>query len=199
MNTVTRSGDWRRAAQILAGSPAKLSSAVSKALQQEAHKLRAEIVQGLTQQAPGGEAITPPAASTLAARRLQGFGGTKALIVRADLRNSVAVVVRRGEVFIGVPRSARGADGRSLVQIAEIHEFGSAPTVIPMTDAMRRFLFVLFKASGQRPAQGGAGRGVVVTQTPARPFLRPAFERFKQGAQRRFIARVAELMELGGR
>jgi hypothetical protein len=33
---------------------------------------------------------------------------------------------------------------------------------------------------------------------PARPFLRPAFERFRKGAGRRFLERVAEHLGLRG-
>jgi metal-dependent amidase/aminoacylase/carboxypeptidase family protein len=38
--------------------------------------------------------IEPPAASTLAARKARGFKGTKALIVTAQLRNSITYVVK---------------------------------------------------------------------------------------------------------
>ena len=62
---------------------------------------------------------------------------------------------------------------------------------------MRRFLFVLLKKAGKKPTKG-SGRGVVVVQVPARPFLRPAFERFRQGASRRFLERVAKQLGLRG-
>jgi len=54
-------------------------------VRQEAHALRNDIVQGLTSQAPGGEPLKPPSPLTIAARQLEGFGGSKALIVRGDL------------------------------------------------------------------------------------------------------------------
>jgi hypothetical protein len=38
---------------------------------------------------------------------------------------------------------------------------------------------------------------VVVIRVPPRPFLRPAFETFKKGAQRRFLERVARLAGFG--
>ena len=192
-----RTGDWARARQLLAAGPQRLRSAIGVAIRQEAQGLRNEIVQGLTSQAPGGEPITPPAPLTLAARQLEGFGGTKALLVRGDLRNSITVIVEGDEAFIGVPRSARSSGGESLVDLAQLHEYGGPPVIIPITPKMRRFLFALLRQAGKEPT-GGSGRGVVVVQVPARPFLRPAFEKFREGASRRFLERVAQQLGFGG-
>lgn len=194
---VMRTGDWARARQLLAAGPQRLRSAIGVAIRQEAQGLRNEIVQGLTSQAPGGEPIKPPAPLTLATRQLEGFGGTKALLVRGDLRNSITVIVEGDEAFIGVPRSARSSGGESLVDLAQLHEYGGPPVVIPITPKMRRFLFALLRQAGKEPT-GGSGRGVVVVQVPARPFLRPAFEKFREGASRRFLERVAQQLGFGG-
>jgi len=194
---VMRTGDWARARQLLAAGPQRLRSAIGVAIRQEAQGLRNEIVQGLTSQAPGGEPIKPPAPLTLAARQLEGFGGTKALLVRGDLRNSITVVVEGDEAFIGVPRSARSSGGEGLVDLAQLHEYGGPPVIIPITPKMRRFLFALLRQAGKEPT-GGSGRGVVVVQVPARPFLRPAFEKFREGASRRFLERVAQQLGFGG-
>jgi len=191
---VSRTGDWARARRLLTAAPQRLQAAIGTAVRQEAHALRNEIVQGLTRQAPGGEPLKPPSPLTIAARELEGFGGTKALIVRGDLRNSITVVVQGDEAFIGVSRSARSKDGASMVDLAKLHEFGGPPVIIPMTPKMRRFLFALLRQAGKEPT-GGGGRGVIVVQVPARPFLRPAFEKFREGASRRFLERVAR--ELG--
>lgn len=189
-----RVGDWARARKLLSAAPERLRSAVGIALRQEAHVLRNEMVQGLTKQAPGGDPIKPPSELTIAARQLRGFKGTKALLVRGDLRNSITVVIDGDEAFIGILRTARSKDGKNLVNLAEIHEYGGPPVVIPMTPKMRRFLFALFRQMGKEP-RGEGGRGVVVVQVPARPFLRPAFNKFREGASRRFLERVAK--ELG--
>jgi phage gpG-like protein len=194
---VMRTGDWARARQLLAAGTQRLRSAIGVAIRQEAQGLRNEIVQGLTSQAPGGEPIKPPAPLTLAARQLEGFGGTKALLVRGDLRNSITVIVEGDEAFIGVPRSARSSGGESLVDLAQLHEYGGPPVIIPITPKMRRFLFALLRQAGKEPT-GGSGRGVVVVQVPARPFLRPAFEKFREGASRRFLERVAQQLGFGG-
>ena len=187
---VSRTGDWARARRLLTAAPQRLQAAIGTAVRQEAHALRNEIVQGLTRQAPGGEPLKPPSPLTIAARELEGFGGTKSLIVRGDLRNSITVVVQGDEAFIGVSRSARSKDGASMVDLAKLHEFGGPPVIIPMTPKMRRFLFALLRQAGKEPT-GGSGRGVIVVQVPARPFLRPAFDKFREGAGRRFLERVA--------
>lgn len=187
---VSRTGDWARARRLLTAAPQRLQAAIGTAVRQEAHALRNEIVQGLTSQAPGGETLKPPSPLTIAARQLEGFGGSKALIVRGDLRNSITVIVQGDEAFIGVSRSARSKDGASMVDLAKLHEFGGPPVIIPMTPKMRRFLFALLRQAGKEPT-GGSGRGVIVVQVPARPFLRPAFDKFREGASRRFLERVA--------
>lgn len=195
--SVRKTGDWALARRILAEGPAKLRGSIGTAMRQEAELLRGEIVNGITTQAPGGEAFKPLSPLTLAARKLAGFGGTKALLVRGDLRNSIAAIVRGDEAFVGVPRKARSKDGRSLVDVAQVQEFGSNPIVIPITPRMRRFLFALLRQAGKEPS-GGSGKGVVVVTIPARPFLRPAFKKFSEGAQRRFLGRVAAQLGWGG-
>lgn len=191
---VSRTGDWARARRLLTAAPQRLQAAIGTAVRQEAHALRNEIVQGLTSQSPGGEPLKPPSPLTIAARQLEGFGGSKALIVRGDLRNSITVFVQGDEAFVGVSRSARSKDGASMVDLAKLNEFGGPPVIIPMTPKMRRFLFALLRQAGKEPT-GGSGRGVIVVQVPARPFLRPAFDKFREGASRRFLERVAR--ELG--
>lgn len=191
---VSRTGDWARARRLLTAAPQRLQAAIGTGVRQEAYALRNEIVQGLTSQSPGGEPLKPPSPLTIAARQLEGFGGSKALIVRGDLRNSITVIVQGDEAFIGVSRSARSKDGASMVDLAKLHEFGGPPVIIPMTPKMRRFLFALLRQAGKEPT-GGNGRGVIVVQVPARPFLRPAFDKFREGASRRFLERVAR--ELG--
>lgn len=120
-----RTGDWARARRLITGGAERLQDAVRVALRQEAQVLRNQIVQGLTSQAPGGEPLRPPAPLTLAARELQGFGGTKALVVRGDLRNSIAVIIDGEDVFIGIRRSARSSSASLVWQ-----RLGLAPSAI---------------------------------------------------------------------
>ncbi len=194
--SIQKTGDWKKARDLLAAGPCRLQQAIEKALAQEAHQLRKEIVQGLTKQAPGGTEIKPPSPWTLAKRRLRGFRGSKSLLVAGDLRNSIAVHQNKLEVFIGISRKARGKTGDALFDVAKLNEFGSDPIVIPITPAMRAFIAKL-KQKGKIPTKSGAGVGVVVLQIPARPFLRPAFEAFKRGAQQRFLKRVSKRLFKG--
>jgi hypothetical protein len=188
---VTKTGDWALARSLLSSAPTQLKAAIGTALRQEAQLLRKEIVAGITSQAPGGEPFRELSPLTLAARKLAGFKGTKALIVRADLRNAIAAIVRGDEAFIGVPRKAKGKRGSPLVDVARIHEFGAGPFVVPITPAMRRYLFVLLSKAQKAQRHPGSSKGVIVVTIPARPFLRPAFRVFEKGASTRFLKRVA--------
>lgn len=194
---VRRTGDWARARKLVAAGPERLKLATDRALRQEAEGLRTEVVRGITTQSPGGKKLAPLSPWTLAARRLQGFSGTKALLRRADLRNGIRAVVRGPAAFIGVPRKARSRDGERLVDVARVQEEGSAPIIIPITPRMRRFIHAVREQAGipRRAGPVQQGTRVVVTQVRARPFLRPAFAKFKRGAQKRFLNRVAK--ELG--
>lgn len=194
---VRQTGDWGLARRLLARGPARLRESIGTAVRQEAQLLRKTIVEGLTNQAPGGQPIAPLAPTTLAARALKGFRGTKALLRRGDLRSSITVVMDGDEAFVGVLRKARGRSGAKLANVAEIEEWGAGPFVVPLTPKMRRFLFLVLRKAGAVSDGEGVGKGVVVIRIPPRPFLRPAFEAFKRGAQGRFLRRVAQLSGFG--
>ncbi len=198
---VKRTGSWSLARELLQAAPARLKVATDRALRQEAEQLRSEVVEGITKQAPAGQPFSPLSRFTLAKRRLGKFAGSKALIRNADLRNAVSATVRNGEAFVGVPRKAKGRDGASLADVAKLNEFGSDPIVIPITPKMHRYFFVLRRELGD----DGAARsghfstpGVIVTRIPARPFLRPVFDKFRREAGKRFLARVARQLKFGG-
>lgn len=206
---VVLTGAWLVARRILATGAPRVRRAIDQAVMQEAQLLRGEIVRGLTEQAPGGNPIRPLAQSTILKRRLLRFQGTKALIVRSDLRRSVTVQRTSAGAFVGVLRSARGRDGASLANVAQMNEFGSRPIVIRITPRMRRFLIAMFgKGEGGRDRrgrftssafQGGPGTGIVVVQIPARPFVRPAVEKLfsnESEVRDRFLGRIAR--QLGG-
>ena len=187
---VRRTGDWAAVRKLLAAMPTQVKPAVQRALLQEAHVLRGQMVKGLVAQAPGDAPLRPLAALTLATRRLAGFGGTKALIRRGDLLGAIAVVVTGDQIFIGVPRAAKTRDGDRLADVATAHEYGTDPIVIPITPHMRRFLAALFRAAGKPLPPRGSGKGVVVVQIPARPFVRPVFTAFQRGFTERVLDRV---------
>lgn len=197
---VAKFGDWRGARSVLSRIAGGFHTTLARALRQEAEGLRKEIVEGLASQAPGGQTLRPLAETTLAARRLERFGGTKALIRRGDLRKSIAVDVRGLTAFVGVP--SKVVDGENLVDIAQMNEFGAGPFVIVMTPAMRRYLFVLLRNAGVTThAVGGGGAassGTVVVRIPERPFLRPAIAAWRKGVRERFLRRVGSSLGLGG-
>ena len=186
-------GDWALARRLLAGAGARVAWSIDAAVREEALRLQREIVLGLRNQAPGGRPIRPLAPTTLAKRQMRRFRGTKALIDRGDLLRSITTEVKDGVAFVGVSRKARTRDGSALVDVAARNELGAAPVAIPLTPKSRRFLFALLaQATGLGGGGGPRVPGAVVVRTPARPFLRPAFERSRKGAAERFLRRVAK-------
>lgn len=173
-----KTGDWARARRVFANLGQKVERATDAAVLQEGHFLRGQMVQGITDQAPGGKQFKPLSPLTLAARRLRRFRGTKALMVRGDLRNQITVMRKGKRVFVGVLKTATGRDGKKLINIANVHEFGEV-IVIKVTPKMRRYLAMLYRAAGipRVSGPGGGGKDVVVIRIPARPFIRPVFER----------------------
>lgn len=172
---VKLTGDWRRAGRILGSGIAKLDRAMNIALKQEGQFFRAELVKGIRSQAPGGKAFKPLSPVTLARRRARGFGGTKALIETASMIRSIVVIQVGSVVFVGILYSARNREGKSLVNIAAVHEFGAIVT-----------------RSIHSVQREGASLSVAIV-IPARPFFRPVFKQFYNNleAQRRFVQRVA--------
>lgn len=178
-------GDWGKLGSILASLPRKVEVATKKAVMKEAHFLRTKIVEGIKEQAPGGQHFKPLAPETIAVRKFKGFNGTKALIRTGTLRNSIKVVDAQGTIFIGVHRNAKTKDGKNMVDIAAIHEFGAGPIVTKITPKMRAFLMAAFRQAGLKGPYG-AGSGILITKIPARPFIGPVFEKYtgKQSVDR---------------
>ena len=174
-------GDWGKALRICGSMMQKLEQTQKRAVLQEAHFLRGEVVKGIREGAPGGKEFKPLSPETLAIRKFEGFGGTKPLIRRGDLRNSIVVKSVGDMVFVGVLRTARGKDGQALVNVAETHEFGRGPFVVPITPKSRRFYHAALAKAGLASKGGGHGGGgvaVAIVTIPARPFLTPVFEKF---------------------
>jgi phage gpG-like protein len=197
---VTKVGDWQLARRLISSAEGRFKDATGKAVLQEAQFFRTKIVEGMREQAHGGEPFKAVAPTTLAIRRFRGFKGTKALLVRGDLRNSVTVVKEGSGAFVGVLRTAKGQVGQPLVNVAAVHEFGSRPIAVKLTPKARRFLHAAFKSAGlDAPPGDKPSVGIAVIKVPARPFLRPVFEKYggdPAEVSRRFLGRVARL--LGG-
>ena len=189
-----QTGDWARARQLLAAAPSRLQAAITSAIEGESQVLRDRIVSGLT--SSGGQALTPLAASTLAARRIAGTGGSRALVRTGALRDAVVARVSGKEAFGGVSRKA-GHGGLDTAALAQLHESGAGPFVVRLSPKARRFLFATLGASGAPRTSQGQGTGVAVIRSPPRPFLRPAFEADRNGAPERVFARVARSLGWG--
>lgn len=200
MAGISLSGDWAQAGKILRKGPMKMRVAIDRAVMAEAQLFRKMVVEGFRTQSPGGKKFEPLKETTLAMRRFKGFRGTKALNVRGDLRNSIKVVKDQTpngvEAFVGVLKSARSKDGKSLINIAEVMEFGSRPILINVTPAMRRFLAMVFRKElpgfGTTGDGGGLSRGIIIVKIPARPFIRPVADAAFKGpkAAARYKSRV---------
>lgn len=174
MTGIKKTGPWAKAAALLAAAPRRMQAALDKALLQEGQFLRTKIVEGIREQAPGGQPFLPLAPTTLAIRQFRGFRGTKALLVAGDLRNSITVTKDGDRVFVGVHRTARSRSGKSLVDIAALQEQGSRPIVVRLTPRARAFLHAAFRRAGlDRPRRGHAGIGIAVQRIPPRPFMGP--------------------------
>lgn len=193
-------GEWETALTTLARAPRDFANAKRTALLQEAQFFRTKIIQGLGEQAPGGRAFKPLAPTTIAMRKFLGFKGTKALMRRGDLRNSIVVQEVGDQIFVGILRQAKNSKGESLIDVAKLNEFGSKPIIIKITPRMARFLHMAFRKSGgfgNRMGPPRAGTGLIVVQIPARPFLAPVFEKYggNDEAQKRYADRIVKLMK----
>ncbi len=203
MGTILQVGAWPLARRILRTSPQRVQRALDIAVQQEAHYFRQRVVEGMREQAPGGQQFKPLAPLTLALRKLRGFGGSKALLVRGDLRNSITVQrLGSGTAFVGVLRTAKGRNGQPLANIAELNEYGSRPIIIRVTQKMREVLGMAARLMGkesprQSGGDGGSSSNIMVIRIPARPFLRPIAEKFfrPEDVKKRFLARVGRALD----
>lgn len=181
--SLTLFGDWAKALTMASSMERRFRVAAKAAVMREAQLFRTQVVKGLRNQAPGGEAIKPLSPLTLAIRALLGFKGTKALIRRGDLLNNIVAQSVPGDIpgaFVGVLRTARNTAGEDLVKIAEMNEFGSGPILIPITPKSSRFFHLALARAGIDPHStgqgGGGGLNIAIVKIPARPFLQPAFD-----------------------
>ena len=204
MSGIVKTGPWAEVRKALKSGGGELKEALRKSVLQEAHYLRAKVVEGIKEQAPGGEKFVPLAPTTLATRKSDGFGGAKALIVHTPgLHDSITVSEHGESVFVGVLRSARGADGAELANVASIHEYGAGPFVIRVTEAMRRYLMGMLREQGLLDGSGSGtmASGFLVIRIPPRPFLGPVWRQEAQPASKledRLVARLKQnLGEIG--
>ena len=195
--TVRKTGDWAKVRAVLQRGAAKMKGAIRGSVREEGTLLRKTVVRGLEEQALGGKALAPLSPLTLAARELAGHRGDKALVAGRALVRSIRSIARGDVVFVGVPKGARADDGTSLAEVARTQELGAGPLVVPMTPAMRRFLFAMFARAGRTDRSRGSGKGVVVIHVPPRPFLEPAARVHLRDSAKRVRRYLGEKTGLG--
>lgn len=192
-------GEWAPVLKTLKDAPRDFKEAKHRALLGEAEFFKKALVLGIRDQAPGGRAFKPLSPTTIAMRQFLGFKGTKALIERGDLWRGITVFDLTEEVFVGVLRTAKNQDGKSLADIAQLNEEGSKPIVIHMTPKMAALLHAAFRASGYGNRMGppAPSTGIIVVQVPARPVFGPVFATLGQAdiASKRFAERFIKEMK----
>lgn len=195
---IQKTGEWGKAQKTLSNLSRNLLKAGEQALLQEGLDLENEIKNGIQSQAPGGQPFKPLKKTTLAVRKFKRRGGTKILQVSNAMKRSVVTKKIGYKVFVGILRGAKSKDGRSIANIGDVHEHGRTFSVT-VTPKMRRYLFAAFKKAGiHDPAKAkGVAKTVWLIRIPPRPFMEPAFKRWKKkggGIKRRYGLRVSKLL-----
>lgn len=202
MSFIKKTGDWNRARSVMTGLGERWLKAREQATKQEALFMERRLKEGLRNQAPGDKAFQPLSKMTLLGRRQAGFKGSKALLRSGTLLRSIGTTsfpTSSGTTgyLVGILRSARGPNGESLIDIAEVHENGAGPFVIQMTPAMRRRLFVMLKGQPKDPARApSASPGYVIVRIPARPIFGPTLAKWGKPSdvKARFYDRIDRIM-----
>lgn len=181
---VQKVGDWQKAAKILNGLAGRFHRALIVGLSRTGQMMRDETRKGIRAQAPGGQPFEPLSEFTIANK-----GSSKALIDDGDLINSITFKVNPEQlsVFVGILRTAtsknEGSGETYLTNIARVHEEGA---LIPVTPKMRAYFRhrwgINLKASTTH------------ITIPARPFIKPTFEKYAPRAQERFREAVDKVL-----
>lgn len=191
-----RTGDWKKAGDILGNLGMNAGRAFDQAAMREAHFFERKLKEGIQSGAPGGHVYRPLSPLSLAIRKFEGFKGKKPLIQSGAMLRSIHVVKRGGLYFVGIDRSAKTEDGESLMDIAQLHEEGASFTV-EVTPAARKFLAMVMKEAGLGSGGGGGGGATIaVIRIPARPTFGPIMEMWgkPEDVKKRFEDRVLRIL-----
>ena len=124
-------GDWDKAINLLSNNPIK--RAIDLARNQIGIAGASMVKKGISDGAPGGKPFAPLSDWTKKRK-----GSSKPLIDESNLIGSITHELSgNSEVWIGARRGKRTKDGKDVLDIAAVHEFG---TVIPVTPEMRAYL-----------------------------------------------------------
>ncbi len=197
-------GQWTEAAKRMALMAAK-TVAISGALGTEALMHEKDIKLGITFQNPGGKRFRRISFFTRTARKAQKFSGTKALIVRGDLRAAVKTTGPIGATdwFVGIKKTATSSDGTKLVDVALINEFGHKKPIIINVDqkgkngkSPRDYFMALFLKGLTKAPLKASTTILVIRRIPQRPFIRPVQEKHKPGQDKRIMDNIFRNMGL---
>lgn len=215
MSNVRMTGNWSEFARTLGriSSPQLWKASSSKAMGKEAHRLRNLIVKGFNSQGSSGTKWKKLSRLTVALRKAMGFSGTKALMRTGDLRNSIKARKEGEDWFTGVHRKEKSRDGKRLVNIAMVHEFGSKkPIKIVVTEKLRKFFMAMFLKSTTPAQRKKLGRGkmpkyavmplsqskrVIITRIRKRPFIGPVWNSEKDKSSKNIIRDTMRGVGLG--
>lgn len=120
--------------------------------------------------------------------------GTKPLFRTGQLRRSITVEKLSVQKYrVGVDKNAKTDDGKKIVDIAAVHEFG---VTFPVDDKVRRwFMFLFLKGITSAPLT----KSKTEITIPKRPFLKPAIDKFIPGFTARFARRYEAYITGKGR
>jgi phage gpG-like protein len=161
-------GEWQATLHDLRAYARNLERASQAAITKEAHHWANEVRSGIRKQTTA--TLARPPWPSLKPSTVERKGSSKALIDTGTLLRSIkAERVSRWRWHIGVRRGAKSKNGKSVVNIAAVHEFGTTIGVV-------------------------SERGPVKIVIPARPFLRPIHRVMSKELERRLMGRLAEEM-----
>jgi hypothetical protein len=194
---LTLTGEWKKAMQTTATMARQAKKASDAAVRDEAMLFVRMVSEAFKRQGLGKKwkpihTITKELRrGASVAGKGSNFKGTKALIRSGSLRRSITWKrVNAGEYFVGVHRSAKGEDGKPMVNVAAIHETGT--TLIPITEKMRRyFMFLFIKGVLSAPWPPPGKTFIVIRQ---RSFLAHTMAAFSKKTKERTHARWVNYM-----
>ena len=169
-------GGWEEAPKRLAERVERLRKSLEQAVLRAALVVEAEVKKGILDQAPGGHPLPALHPWTIALRlhglsaskkaaASSGDGGHKRLLNHGDLLGAITHIIGKDKLSaqVGILRTAKNRDGKSLVDIARVLSKGA---VIKVTPAMRAWLH--YHDLHLKPST----TSIIL---PATPFLEPAW------------------------
>lgn len=130
--SVEFTGDWDKARDIIENFEKRYRKAVKAALTRAGLYLKKQIQKGIRDQKPGGKEY-----EKLHPITIERKGSKKAMIDDGDFFNAITFKLTSDTLFVGVLKQAKDKDGKPLVNIAEVHEYGRE---IKVTPKMRKYL-----------------------------------------------------------